>query len=1058
MDSELRKMPIMIRSTILSSPPQETTPQTLQTTLQTTPPEETSGELISSSNAERKPILSDEQRLFVEHPILQNSKLFAPPGSGKSTCIIQRQIFLVQSGTILKHQSLILSFSRNSRQDIENRVLQFPNFSHFFQQSPSSSQTIENIKTLDALSFQIQSQLKQTPNYEDLSYDLSRSLDQLFQQFSSSKNQVQFSQSSPLVCANDGDDLQSQELVNTWLRLPVLCDLKAIFVDEAQDLDCYQFNIIIKLQQLLGLFVTLVGDPNQSIYNFKKSSPRFMIQYPAKEFYLTKNFRSSSAIVVFSEHLKPHPTPGGKETKSFAQHSVNTKPHIFHTPFKEFWMWLAQFLQTFKGDLSEIAILCPTKGHSSAPRGSLKFITKQSKLHGLARVTNLLDQCGIPFTQCYNESSDSDNQSKFETRTGHVNVLTFHGSKGKEWNTVICCDVWHELLNTQPNRSELDDQKYLLFVAMTRARHHLFVHIEKIDDNEGGSVRHRLPNQFLTLVPQHLYTGNITLVPKTFPIRETKHQISSITEIAKKMPHDLRSELREIVKWEIIEKKQVYQDYREICESVIRHDNILFGEFLENLFAMQCAYYQHRTPREISIVHAFLSGKKVFLSNAEFSLIYPVWTSNSDWQTFDRHQKSLSAQQRDVISKHFTRSVDWKNHFLTCDDSYELLWNQYSRVRECYTILMDTTLHWKEKVDSLFFLTVVQYTYANNHLFHIRNGAEVKKHLISQDLHPLFESMSQFAATFSSETSFSEQVPVRLPFLSIDGVMDIQFNNSTAYTGDNRIMETKACKDLCAFPHICQVFLYLLCDMADFNDLNSRPIILFNFLSGEFVTLRFTIQESSMMRLFTILSVSSSTLLDSLTLRIQVSADNINNSEVEFETAMSGGETQRQNVPGNQKLSITVRNEEYSFNWLEIVNTIPSSSEITRFQEFLNCMNGKCRIICQGRLTEQKTLLEDIGVSFRNGIKGNQLTSVSSGDGGGAQVVSSEKENNDEKNVTNQYGKSCEIPWIDAAWLEDTFWPVDPAETSWKSKPSKLTKTEKNKRQRPTSGRNYFQI
>ncbi len=1010
--------------------------------------------------------LSDEQRLFVEFPHLRDSKLFAPPGSGKSTCVIERQIFLVQSGMIFKHQSLILSFSRNSRQDIENRVFTRcgNDVSQYFLQSKGNS-TVENIKTLDALSFQIQSELGHVPNYEDLSYDLSRALNRLFE--------------------NSPDSHLFQESANIWRRIQVLCDLKVIFVDEAQDLDCYQFNIILKLQQLLGLTITLVGDPNQSIYNFKKSSPEFMVQFPASEFYLTRNFRSSSAIVDFAEHLKPHPTPGGKETKSFASHSVNTKPHVFHTFFNEFWKWLEHFLRTYDGDLSQIAILCPTKGHSSgSTRGSLKFTTKQSKLHGLARVTNLLDQCGIPFIQGYNESSDSDNQTRFETKSGHVNVLTFHGSKGKEWDTVICCDVWHELLNSQPSQSELNDQKYLLFVAMTRARHRLFVHIEQMENDENSITRRRLPNQFMTLIPQHLYTGKFAQLPKTFPLREMRHQISSVTEIAKKMPHDLRSELREIVKWEIMDKTQVYQDYREICESVVLYDNILFGEFLENLFSMQCAHFRHAEPRKINVVHAFLTGKKVVLSSAEFSLIYPVWNSNGDWQVFDRHQKSLSSLQRDTIAKHFTRSVDWKSHFLTCDDSNELLWNQYSHVRECYNIYLDTTLHWKDKIESLFFLTVVQYTYANNHLFHTRNGARVKKHLISEKLHPLFDSMSQFAAKFSSETSFSEQVPIRLPFLPIDGVMDIQFNNSAQKTGDNRIMETKACKDICAFPHICQVFLYLLADMADFHDLNTRPVILFNFLSGELVTVKFTIHESAMMRLFTLLAVSSATSFDSLTLRIQTSSpewtrvnganqnsgdgvnqsggdganqsggdgvnqsggdganqsggDGVNQSGGDGANQsggdgvnQSGGDGVNQSGDGvnqgggdganqsgvfcDETLSITVRNEEYSFNWFQIIDTPIRHIDVTKFQEFLNCMNGKCRIICEGRLTEQKTLLERMGVSFRR----------------------------------VNYQQTSEIPWVDAAWLEDTFWPELPKQSS---------QPKQNKRQCISLGANYFKI
>jgi hypothetical protein len=313
--------------------------------------------------------------------------------------------------------------------------------------------------------------------------------------------------------------------------------------------------------------------------------------------------------------------------------------------------------------------------------------------------------------------------------------------------------------------------------------------------------------------------------------------------------------------------------------------------------------------------------------------------------------------------------------------------------------------------------------------------------------------------------------------------MDIQFNNSAQKTGDNRIMETKACKDICAFPHICQVFLYLLADMADFHDLNTRPVILFNFLSGELVTVKFTIHESAMMRLFTLLAVSSATSFDSLTLRIQTSSpewtrvnganqnsgdgvnqsggdganqsggDGVNQSGGDGANQsggdgvnqsggdganQSGGDGVNQSGDGvnqsgdgvnqgggdganqsgvfcDETLSITVRNEEYSFNWFQIIDTPIRHIDVTKFQEFLNCMNGKCRIICEGRLTEQKTLLERMGVSFRR----------------------------------VNYQQTSEIPWVDAAWLEDTFWPELPKQSS---------QPKQNKRQCISLGANYFKI
>ena len=892
--------------------------------------------------------LSDEQELFVEYPNIIDSKLFAPPGSGKSTCIIRRQIYLVEHELLKKNQSIIISFSRNSRKDIEERVFQYPNYFKYFQVSPSKS--IENIRTIDSLSYNIQAQMGITPRYEDLSYDLSCILNQ-------------------------------RNLVTTDLReLEILSDLKLLFVDEAQDLDCYQYNIIIKLQQILNLKVILVGDPNQSIYKFKKASPEFMNQFPATEFYLTKNFRSTPAIVAFAEYLKPHKVQG-KETKSFAHNQINIRPQIDTNSFQDFWKRCLQFIHNFTGDKSEIAMLSPTKGHSS--KSNFKFFSKFMQLHGLARLSNLLDFEGIPFVQAYNESSDSDNQCSFETKPGHINLLTFHGCKGKEWNTVICFDVWHELMNCQPSQSDLTDQQYLLFVAMTRARENLIIHIEPTEHNY---MKQRLPNQYLTLIPPEMYNGKFNYIPKTFPIKERDISISSIKEIVKNMSHEMRSELRNIVKWNVRHEERIYNDYREVCQSIVKHDNILFGEFLENLFSMQCSCHRFVKPREIDVVSAFLNGKKVLLNKVEFSIIYPLWDDCSSWMMYDSMKKNISNRHKELVDKHFTRSIDWKNHFLTNENSFGLLWDQYSLVRDCYETYMNMTLKWKDKIQSLFFLTVIRYTYGNNHLFHIRDAAKSKMHLIHPDLHELFEDMNKYAAKLISTSAFSEQIHCTIPYLNVSGNIDVRFV-------DGKLMETKACKDITAFSNVCQVFLYLLSDMTTFADLTTREVILYNFLSGEVLNLQFDIEESFMIRLFTILSKSSGHQLNSMSLCI--------------------------NVEGTDSAFFTsVQDEEYEINWLHTSNL-----NVEVFQNFINCMDGKCKFVysedtsmkSQNRLQQQKKLLQEKGIIFKHKV-GN--------------------------NIKAQH--EIEIPWVDVAWIRqnEPLWGIQHENSSKTTELKKYRKAD----------------
>ena len=85
-----------------------------------------------------------------------------------------------------------------------------------------------------------------------------------------------------------------------------LTQIKILFVDEAQDLNETQFDILLNLHLKLNIIINLVGDPNQNIYQFRKSSDKYLMNYDAQRFYLTYNFRSSQSIINFCKYLRPY--------------------------------------------------------------------------------------------------------------------------------------------------------------------------------------------------------------------------------------------------------------------------------------------------------------------------------------------------------------------------------------------------------------------------------------------------------------------------------------------------------------------------------------------------------------------------------------------------------------------------------------------------------------------------------------------------------------------------------------------------------------------------------
>jgi len=113
--------------------------------------------------------------------------------------------------------------------------------------------------------------------------------------------------------AHDFDDLlllayrlltENEKIAAFYRRL-----YRHICIDEAQDLNEAQYAVVRALCGTELTNVMMVGDPNQSIYGFTTSSPKYMQDF-ARDFRATKiqldeNFRSSSVVVDIAHALEP---------------------------------------------------------------------------------------------------------------------------------------------------------------------------------------------------------------------------------------------------------------------------------------------------------------------------------------------------------------------------------------------------------------------------------------------------------------------------------------------------------------------------------------------------------------------------------------------------------------------------------------------------------------------------------------------------------------------------------------------------------------------------------
>ena len=215
---------------------------------------------------------NNEQKEYINSGIV-NSKLLGIPGGGKTKSIIQHIITNIYNGNYTKNnQYLIITFSNSAKNDFITKSKKLINNQKVINKL-NNPFTISNIRTIHSIAGSITSAYnKKTTN---------------------SENTVIISASNALK--------QQDEPIN------ILSDLKMIYVDEAQDISDIQYEFILNLSKNVNCCVSLIGDPNQNIYQFQNGSDKYLLNHECdKEVYLKVNYRSTRQLVDFYNSILPH--------------------------------------------------------------------------------------------------------------------------------------------------------------------------------------------------------------------------------------------------------------------------------------------------------------------------------------------------------------------------------------------------------------------------------------------------------------------------------------------------------------------------------------------------------------------------------------------------------------------------------------------------------------------------------------------------------------------------------------------------------------------------------
>ena len=251
------------------------------------------------------------------------------------------------------------------------------------------------------------------------------------------------------------------------------------FVDELQDLNPAQLRL---LRAWLGDRSDLcaVGDPDQAIFGWSGADRRILDDFAelfagATVVDLRQNYRCSPAIVALSAVLRDEGTPAGAAARPAAD-----APDPFGAP--------APLVVAYPDETAETAGVAAAVRAARAPgdRWSAQAVLVRTRRQ-VAAMREALEGAGVPV-----RVSDPDIAAD-PADPDTVCVSTMHAAKGLEWPVVHVAGLEEGLVpvaGAERDRS-LDEERRLLYVALTRARRHLHLSWAQQRDTPGQAAERR---------------------------------------------------------------------------------------------------------------------------------------------------------------------------------------------------------------------------------------------------------------------------------------------------------------------------------------------------------------------------------------------------------------------------------------------------------------------------------------------------------------------------------------------------------------------------------------
>ena len=663
---------------------------------------------VQVEQAQPQQRMSDEQRQYITFTdTTVDTKLLATAGSGKTFCIIQHLLYLIRNNVYTPKELVMLTFSKNARDDFVLKL----------KRAQATEIIKQNVCTIDAFAWRLLGASAKQIDVSILSYTFMLEL----------------------------EEHDTHELLT---RYPTLGNIRAIFIDEAQDLNETQYRLLVALKTKFPITLHFVGDPNQNIFQFRQSSDKYLVRHEAVTFNLTCNYRSYGHIVEFCSFLRPY-----NVTDVTYQAPKSGKLDVLFYSYQDsisFENYLLSVIYMFKGKripLHRCAILAPTRGYLRDANGLTKY-------KGLCYISNLLFKHEIPFQQFYNDSGPGGEDEdalklRYKPVKEHINLMTYTASKGLEWDYVIIIDANAHLITRKDYTQEkYNAEKYLLYVACSRPRKNLIIFTKskytnpwfKLIPEDKYKVSRICQHHFEFYDPSKLFEKS----SNTDPMLQDPDQLNpkaNVFSLVRQLPEETLYKLSKLFEGRVQTTAipmfsrgcLIDQPGASITTSSWNltfpdHRKSFMSKFMEHMmYVYMTGEPQHDSPLLLDIRNV-ITRTHILPCHNEF-VIHWYFTNRSSmtWALYHMTKSELHPRITQFIESRFDPEVPFDAYTLV-DTYYDaFISSNRPKIERVFNAYKEDPTH----IEHVFFLSLATYAIQSTHYFYIQQHQVIAEQTIA---------------------------------------------------------------------------------------------------------------------------------------------------------------------------------------------------------------------------------------------------------------------------------------------------------------------------------------